>query len=99
MNTIDYIALSFMGISVIGAAYSFAVIEKYLIDHNLVNRKASYPNVLDFYKKYTADTKIKTGLIGPWFWVHICSAAVFILLGMLYAVFRLTPYILSYFKF
>ena len=99
MNTIDYLFLSFMGISVIGAAYSFAVIEKYLIAHDLVNRQASYPNVLDFYKKYAADTKNETGRIGRWFWIHICFAAVFILLGIFYVVLRLTPYILSYFKF
>jgi len=88
LNKIDYLFFFLIGASAVAAAYSFAIVEKYLIAHGLVNRNVAYPNVMDFYKKYAAHTKTGTGRTARWLWIHICSAGVFIASGMAYVIFR-----------
>jgi hypothetical protein len=97
MNTLDYAFILLLGISLVTAVSSFAVIEKYLLAHRLVNPKASHPDVLDFYKKYIAHTRNQSGRIGWPFLIHASAAATFMLGGAVYAILRLAPWVLSRF--
>ena len=95
MTRIDYTFFFLLGVALVAACYSFARIEKYLIAHRLVKPDAARPDLLDFYKKYMAHTKDKTGRIDRMFWIHIGAAGTFILVGIVYACLRLGAYILS----
>ena len=97
MNTLDYAFILLLGISLAAAVSSFAVIEKYLLMHRLVNPKASRPDVLDFYKKYIAHTRNQSGRIGRPFLIHAAAAATFMLGGAVYAILHLAPWVLSRF--
>jgi len=88
LNKIDYPFFFLVGAFAVVAAYLFAIVEKYLIAHGLVNRNAAYPNVMDFCKKYAAHAKTGTGRTEPWLWIHVCSAGVSIASGMAYVIFR-----------
>jgi len=98
MGTADYLAFSLLGITITVATFSFARIEKYLTHHDLINPQAAYPNVIDYYKKYRQHTRKATGRTDRWLWIHFCTAGVFIGTGVLYTIFRLSPFILSYFN-
>jgi len=99
LKPIDYIFFGFIAISALIAVFSFAVIEKYLIKHALVNRQASHPNVLEFFKKYIDSTKRRIGRIGWWLWLHAGAAGIFILLCVAYVILRFSSYVLSYLPF
>ncbi|MBC2712952.1 MAG: hypothetical protein HGJ94_18750 [Desulfosarcina sp.] len=89
MNTTDYIIIGFMGIAAVVAAGAFSAIAKYLFDRGLVDRNASPPNIMNFYKTYIAHTRKKTGRIGGAFWIHSMSAGIFISTGVVYTIVRL----------
>jgi hypothetical protein len=95
MNPIDYTFIVLLGGCLVTAVYSFARIEKYLIAHRLVDPNTSHPELLKFYKKYMAHTRSETGRIDTTFWIHVFSSGSFILLGIVYALIRLVPYLLS----
>jgi len=97
MNSIDYGFILLLGGALVAAVASFAVIEKYLLSHRLIDGKSSRPDVLDFYKKYIAHTKKQSGRIGAPFMIHAVSAAAFMLGGAVYVIVRLAPWVMSRF--
>lgn len=97
MNRLDYTFIVLLGAALAAAVFSFALIEKYLLAHRLIDRSASHPDVIGFYKKYIGHTKEHGGRIGRPFLIHAFSAAAFMLLGAVYVILRLAPWILSRF--
>ena len=95
MDIVDYVFIGILGVLAIGAAYSFAAIEKYLLEHGLMKRGDPLSSVIDIYKKYARHTKENTGRIGRWFGIHVGFAGVFILLGVVYTVVLLSAYLFS----
>jgi len=95
VNHLDYAFIVLLGLALAAAVYSFALIEKYLLSHRLIDRKSSHPDVIDFYKKYIAHTKKENGRVGRPFLIHALSAAAFMLGGAVYAILRLAPWVLS----
>lgn len=82
-----------MGMAAIVAAVSFSIIVKYLFDRNLADRNLAdrnmqAPDLREIYRTYMDHTRKKTGRIGPALWVHGGSAAIFILTGVAYTIFR-----------
>jgi hypothetical protein len=95
MNHIDIFFIVLLGGCLVTAVISFARIEKYLIAHRLIDPHTAHPEVLNFYRKYIAHTRSETGRIDTTFWIHVFSSGSFILLGVVYALIRLVPYLLS----
>jgi hypothetical protein len=95
MKLLDYTFIVLLGGCLVAAVVSFARIEKYLLAHRLIDPDTSRPEVLNFYRKYVDHSRSRTGRIDTTFWIHVFSAGSFILLGVVYALSRLVPFILS----
>ena len=95
MSIVDYLFIGVMAVLAIGAAFSFAAIERYLLQHGLMKRGDPLSSVIDIYKKYAHHTKEHSGHIGRWFGIHVAFAGVFILLGVVYTVVVLSAYLFS----
>ena len=88
MTTLDYTILITMGVLAVLAVGSFSIIARYLFDRGVVDRDRPTPDVRHFYKKYIEHTRADSGRIGIAFWIHSVSAAIFILTGVIYTLFR-----------
>ena len=88
MTATDTAIVILMGMAAIVAAVSFSIIVKYLFDRNLADRNMQAPDLREIYRTYMDHTRKKTGRIGPALWVHGGSAAIFILTGVAYTIFR-----------
>ena len=65
MSRVDYLFLFVIGASAVAAAYSFAVLEKYLTAHGRANRNATYPNVEEFDPEYRA--RVQNPEVASWY--------------------------------
>lgn len=88
MNPIDITILILMGLAAVISAGSFSAIMRTLFDRGLANPRDRKPDILGYYKTYVAHTRRQIGRIGGTFWVHTVSAAVFILIGVCYTIYR-----------
>jgi hypothetical protein len=88
MSQTDITILVLMVIAAVVSAGSFSAIVRYLFEHGLADPNDRKPNILAFYKQFIAHTKKQMGRIGNAFWVHIVFAAVFILVGVGYTIYR-----------
>lgn len=77
------------------AVISFASIEKYLIDRNLMSRDRAAPDLRKIYRAYIESTRHSEGRVGTGLWVHGVFAGLFILTGVIYSIIRLTPLLLE----
>jgi hypothetical protein len=77
-----------MGLAAIVAAVSFSIIVKYLFDRSLADRGMRAPDLREIYQTYMKHTRKENGRTGPVLWVHAGSAAIFILTGVAYTIFR-----------
>jgi hypothetical protein len=78
----------FMGVAAIVAAASFSMIVRYLFDRGLADRSMQTPDLRKMYRTYMNHTRKETGRMGTALWIHGGSAAIFILAGVAYTIFR-----------
>lgn len=88
VNKTDVIVLACMAGTGAAAAVAFASIVKYLFDRGLADHNHPAPNVLAFYRTYTAHTRKTSGRIGLAFWIHVVFAVSFIAIGVAYTILR-----------
>lgn len=88
MTATDTTIVILMGLAALVAAASFSIIVRYLFDRGLADRNMQKPDLREIYRSYMDHTRKENGRMGPALWIHGGSAAIFILTGVAYTIFR-----------
>ena len=88
MTATDIAIVILMGTAALVAAASFSIVVRYLFDRGLADRSMQTPDLREIYRTYMNQTRKENGRVGTALWIHGGSAAIFILAGVAYTIFR-----------